>query len=341
MALNCEQAQEQLAFGRQAGAVAVAAKRLRDARNHADFATAVAVTPARSGFAGQVCADRVERELGVDARDDLARRQHFIHPPAVGRADVHVLDEAQHHRRAFEVACHGDDLRIVRAALDDHVDFDRPQANTQRGVDAGEHVGDRKVGVVHAPKNRVVECVEADGDALQAGILQGLGLARQHRAVGRQGQVEHVAIRGAQRRQHRDQHFEVFAQQGLAASQANLAHTVGHKQPRAAQDFFKTQQRRVRQKFVVLVEDLARHAVAAPKIAAIGHGNSQVAQRSAERVGQQAGDRRVDAGHTRHDGCIAVVRHRNNFFYHCPIVTALPGPPLAIRRLAEGPSADQ
>jgi hypothetical protein len=46
-----EQAQEELAFGGQAGAVAVAAEGLRDAADDADLAAAVGIAPALGGLA--------------------------------------------------------------------------------------------------------------------------------------------------------------------------------------------------------------------------------------------------------------------------------------------------
>jgi hypothetical protein len=61
----------------------------------------------------------------VDAPHDLGRGHHVVHPPAVGAAHVHELDEAQDVAAAAEVAGHGDDLVVVEAALDDHVDLER------------------------------------------------------------------------------------------------------------------------------------------------------------------------------------------------------------------------
>ena len=46
---------------------------------------------------------------------------------------------------------------------------------------------------------------------------------------------------------------------------------------------------RVRQVRVVLVEHFLGHAVAAAEVAAVGDADAQVAQRPAQRVGQQAG----------------------------------------------------
>src|SRR5438105_4522336 len=59
VAAGGEQAQEQLAFGGQARAVAVVAERLRDARDDADLAAAVGVAPALGRLAGAAGIDRL------------------------------------------------------------------------------------------------------------------------------------------------------------------------------------------------------------------------------------------------------------------------------------------
>ena len=130
---------------------------------------------------------------------------------------------------------------------------------------------------------------------LQAGVLQGAGLARQQRAVGGQREVQRLAVRRAQRGELLDQHLDVLAQQRLAAGEADLAHAVRHEQPRQPRDLLEAQQRAVRQVLVVLVEHFLGHAVAAAEVAAVGHADAQVAQRPAQRVGEQAGGRRWPA----------------------------------------------
>ena len=67
-----------------------------------------------------------------------------------------------------------------------------------------------------ARKIVVVERVEADGDALEAGVLERLRLLRQRRGVGRQRQVDR------QRREHLDQALDADAQERLAAGEAEL-----------------------------------------------------------------------------------------------------------------------
>ena len=151
------------------------------------------VAPALGDFAAVVRVGVDERHLGVDARHDLARRHDVVHAPAVGGADVHVLDEAHDVAGAAEAPRHRHDRALVHAALDHHVDLERREPRCGRGVDALEHLGDREVDVVHRAEGRVVERVEAHGDARQAGRAEVARLAREQRAVGRERDVEVVA----------------------------------------------------------------------------------------------------------------------------------------------------
>ena len=93
--LRREEAGVEAALGRDPRARAVAAERLRDGGDDADLAAAVAVAPAPGDLAAVVLLGRLERELGVDQRDDLGGRDDVVEAPAVRRADVHVLDEAE------------------------------------------------------------------------------------------------------------------------------------------------------------------------------------------------------------------------------------------------------
>ena len=286
-----EQAQVDLAFDGEPGAVAFVAEGLGHAADHADFAATVLVGPALRGFTRRGRRQLLQRPYALQQADDLGRRHDLVHAPAIGGAHVHVFDEAQADARAFEMPGHRQDLVLIGAALDHHVDLDVFQPHGLRRLDAGQHIGDREIDVVHAPEHGVVQAVQADGDAVQPGVLQCLGLARQQRAIGGQRQVQRLAVRRAQRRQLGHQCLHLLTQQRFTTGDANLAHAMGHEQPCQPCDFLETQQAVVRQVRVVLVEHFLGHAVAAPEIAAVGDADAQVAQRAAEAVLQQAGRR--------------------------------------------------
>ncbi len=143
-------------------------------------------------------------------------------------------------------------------------------------VQSAQYLGNREVGVVHALEYVFVECIQRDGDTLEAGIFQRLCLFCQQRTVGGQGQVELLAIRRFQGAQHGDQRFDVLAQQRLAAGQADFVDAMGDEQTCQPGNFFKRQQCSVWQECIVLVEHCAWHAVDAAEVAAVGDRDAQV-----------------------------------------------------------------
>ena len=211
---------------------------------------------------------------------------------------------------------HGQNFGVVGAALDDHVDLDGCQAHALRFFNALEHIGHRKVHVIHAPEHCVIEPVQADSDALQAGVFQTLGFFGQQRCVGCQRDVQGLTAGCLDFGQHPDQHFKVLAQQRLATGQADFFNAVGDKNLGQAGDFFKAQQRALRQKCVVLVKHLARHAVAAAEVAAVGHADAQVTQRPGQCVGQQARGREQFSRNQGHTAGVADVSEGNDFVCH-------------------------
>src|SRR4051812_36878673 len=167
-----EEAGIERALGRQAHACARRAERLRHRGDDADFAAAVDVAPALGDFAGVVGADRLELPALADAADHLGGGNNVIHPPAVGAADIHELDEAHDVTGAAPALGHLQDAVVIHAALHHHVDLDRLQAGRRRGLDALDHLRHRKVGIVHGAEGGVIQRVETHRDALQAGFLQ-------------------------------------------------------------------------------------------------------------------------------------------------------------------------
>src|SRR5713226_7530206 len=113
-----EQAGVELALGREPGAGAAAAERLGDRGDHADLTGAVAVAVAAGDLPVVGRRDRLKRPLAADQGDDLGGGDDLLQPPAVGRADVHVLDEPQHVPAVPEVPGHRQDRLLVLAAPD-------------------------------------------------------------------------------------------------------------------------------------------------------------------------------------------------------------------------------
>ena len=140
------------------------------------------------------------------------------------------------------MARHWQNLVVVGAALDDHIDLQRRQPNCLRHFNALENIRDREINIVHPLENAVVQRVQTHSYPLQTCIFKRLRLARKQRAIGGQRDVQRLALRRLQPGKHLDQHFNIFAQQGLAARQADFLDAVGHKNARQTVYFFKTQQ---------------------------------------------------------------------------------------------------
>ena len=280
--LGGEEAGVEHALGRQPGPRAVAAEGLRDGRDDADLAAAVAVAPAPRDLAPVGGLDRLQRQRGVDAAQDLRARHDVVEAPAVAGAHVHVLDEAQAVAAAVEVPRQVDQRVVVDAAAHDGVDLDRRQAGRRRRVDAGQHLRDGRLGVVHGPEDGVVDAVQADGDAVEPRRREVRRLRRQQRAVGRQRDLQ--AGQGAQ---HRDQRRQAAAQQRLAARQAQLAQPASVQLRHDAGDLLEAEDLVAGQELEVGAEDLARHAVAAAEVAAVGDRHAQVAQGASQPIAQR------------------------------------------------------
>ena len=132
------------------------------------------------GLGGQ----RHQGQLGLQACQHLGTGQHLLHAPTVGAANIHVFNEAQGNACAAKVACHGNDLVVVGAALHHHIHLDALQSGGLSGSNAIEYLGHREIDIVHAPESGIVQAVQTHSDALQPGSAQGAGFACQQGAIG-------------------------------------------------------------------------------------------------------------------------------------------------------------
>ena len=83
------------------------------------------------------------------------------------------------------------------------------------------------------------------------------------------------------------EHRQVAPDEWLAAGDADLLDAACDEDARDPLDLLERQQLLARQELVLAAEDLLRHAVDAPEVAAVGDGDAQVAQRPPERVGHR------------------------------------------------------
>ncbi len=288
MSAACEQACEELAVSRQPSAIAAGTERSADGVDQADLTGPVDVAVARGDLAVASGRERFERPARGDPSDDLGGRHDLRARPAVGRADVHVLDETQRLRAAAEVLGHRRHAALVEAASHDHVDLHGIEPGRDGRVDALEHARRRDRRVADRLERLVVERVEADRDAAEAGVGERPGLAREQQAVGGQRNVVDSVDPG----KHRDKPLEVAAQQRLAAGQPQLVDSLRRQHARQPRDLLEAQQLAAGQEHMARAVDLTRHAVAAAQVAAICHRDAQVTQRPIEQVEHAPGSTR-------------------------------------------------
>ena len=201
---------------------------LRDRGDDADLAGAVRVAPALGDLAAVVGVDRLERQLGGRSRSTISRGGHdVVHAPAVGGADVHVLDEAQDVAGAAEAARHRQrsSWSLTPRLTTMLILIGASPAAAAASMPSSTRATGKSTSFI-ARNTVVVERVEADGDAL-AGRRRAAprALRGEQRAVGGQREVEAAGIAAS----ICDQALEVAAHQRLAAGEADLLDAVAAK----------------------------------------------------------------------------------------------------------------
>src|SRR5699024_12828926 len=120
-------------------------KRLGDAGDHADLTGTVAIPPAGRRLAAIIRVARFEWEHLMNSFNDLRGGNHLAHLPRVAGTDVHELDEPKNEPDATEVPDHIEDVDVVFAALDHHIDLDGTQTLLLGSVDTMQHLGHREM----------------------------------------------------------------------------------------------------------------------------------------------------------------------------------------------------
>jgi len=89
------------------------------------------------------------------------------------------------------------DLTFVEAAQEHAIDFDRIKATAAGGANAGDDVVEAVGHARNAGEQVGLDGVKADGDAMQAGVLERPRQIRQQVAVGRESKVGRRSVGGA------------------------------------------------------------------------------------------------------------------------------------------------
>ncbi len=237
----------------------------------------------------------MQRPARGDAVAQHGRRDHALQPPVVAVAHVHELDETHDMPAATEALHQRDHLALVDAALDDGIDLQPLEAGRHRGVDAGQHLADPAASSGHLGEHLRIQRIQADGDAPQAGLVQGLRLLGEQHAVGGQRDVLQARNDG----QPAHQFGQALAQQGLTAREPEFAHAQSHEGAHQGLDLVEGKALRgVRA--VVFGHAVRRHAVAAAEVAGVDDRQAQVVQRTPQQVVRRR--RAVHGSSTRRGG---------------------------------------
>src|SRR5690348_15108634 len=240
-----EQAGANLAVRGQAYTRTMSAERVRDGRDDADLAQAVVKGVAPRGFAGRV-GQLAHRTKMIQLLQDLIHANHNIRRPYAVFFKGHEFNEAHHHAFLAGEAGELDDLVFIEAAQQDAIHLHRFQADTFRGANAGEYVVITFGNASDACELLRIHGIHAHGRAAQPGVFERLYHLGQQVAVGGDGDIERLAVEGAQLRELADKTNQAAAQQGFAAGQPDFLHAKPNHDAHHAQVVGKRQLRVLR-----------------------------------------------------------------------------------------------
>ena len=157
------------------------------------------------------------------------------------------------------------------------------------GLHPLQHAPRAEVAAVHAPEDIVVQGVQGDRYPPQPRVLQGSGLVGQQVGVGRHRQV----VYAVDLRDHAHQALDVVAHQRLAAGQTHLHGALPDHDPDQPGDLLEGQQVGPGEELVPVAVYLGGHAVGAPEVAPVGHGDPQVPEGPVHCVGYHHASRHL------------------------------------------------
>ena len=270
------------AIGGNTNPAAMSAEGMRNRRNDSDFADAVIETIAPRGFAAGVW-NFDERPVFAHALENFVERNYSRRRPYTIFFKRHEFDEANNH--AFFAGEHAkrDDLIFVEAAHQHAIDFQRPKPCAARGANSGEHVIESAGHAGDAREAIGIDRVHADGDAVQAGILERLRHIGEQMAVGGdasecRGRRRSAACAASERFAHKINN--PLPQQRLPARQPYLRDSQRNHHARHAQIIVK-RQLSIKRAFV------ARPAIDTLVVAAVSDRDPQIGDGAAEFVGKR------------------------------------------------------
>jgi hypothetical protein len=211
-----KEASTDLAIGGDPDPAAMPAEGMGNRCNDSDFADPIfkSVTPGRfTAFAWNLD----EAAVRCHALQDLVQRNHDIRCPDASFFERHEFDEA--HRYAFftrELA-ERYDLVVVEAAHQNAIDLHGIEPCALRGSDSGQDASKAGWHTRYPREAFWIHRVHADCDSSQAGVFEWPCHLCEKMPVGGRGNVQRLALHGAQPRQLPHELNDPLAQQRFAA----------------------------------------------------------------------------------------------------------------------------
>src|SRR5882672_6200532 len=269
-----EKAGAEFAVGGQTDARAVAAERLRDWRDEADFAGgAIRETVFARGFAALV-GNLHQRPARVNALLDFRGGDDEIARPVAVGIERHEFDETHDNAAVAGKFREGFDFIVIESADEDGVHFGGREARFLGGLDAVPDLGER-FGTRDAFESGGVERIEADVDATETGGDEPVAALGEQVAVGGHGEVF-----DAESMQACDVVFDAVADERLTAGDTDFANAEVQEDASEAVELGPGKDLAV----VAIVFRVGGAAVDAAEIAAVRDGDAQVGDLPAEFV---------------------------------------------------------
>src|SRR5690606_18446055 len=165
-----KQARVQSAICRQPCTTAGSTERCRYRRDEADLSRAILVGIAAGDFTRIAATQGTQRPARVNALEQLTRGHDLLHAPAVAVAYIHVLDQANDVAGTAEMREEIEYRMVVHATLHHRIDLHGRETGTLGCFDALQNPGKVTAIATHAPEHDLVQAVEADRNAVEAGL---------------------------------------------------------------------------------------------------------------------------------------------------------------------------
>src|SRR5438094_625738 len=236
MLVQTEKASAHLAIGREANAITMPTKRLRDRCDDADLSATTPKFPAPRCFRGIGGSYRSQVEPSLQALQDFAPGHDEILLPRATRIEWHEFDETETEIFLPTELSESFKLVIVQSANDHGVHLHWLQSNFLCQRDAREHFV-QAVATGHFFEIIAVQRIQTKTDPAQPCFFERAAFARKQKTVACHRKI--INPRNACDACH--QLLDPLTQERLASRESNLLNAQRHKKPRHPFQFFEGQ----------------------------------------------------------------------------------------------------